>query len=160
MIGEREKVIDRILKLRALADPARGGYDGERAVASSKAAQLMAKHSITEADIAVRQAAGDHDWFRRFWQSHAAGSRSRPSYTYSAADIARRADIDPVRFRRWLRREGVTGVERDRIFGNAQQREELIERYRRWADPAYAYRARKREREDREAAAEAQRGIG
>lgn len=48
----RDAAIRRIAKLEALADPTRGGTDAERALASSKAASLRAKFSVSATETA------------------------------------------------------------------------------------------------------------
>jgi hypothetical protein len=49
-VNERAKAIEKVRKLRALAE--RPGTEAEGATARDRADRLMAKHSITEADLA------------------------------------------------------------------------------------------------------------
>ena len=52
----RDAALRRIQKLDALADPARGGTDAERALAREKAAALRAKFSVSASETRKRPA--------------------------------------------------------------------------------------------------------
>lgn len=56
MTDSKEKMIDTILKLGAIASQDSGAFAGEMANASAKIRELMAKYSITEFDLNMRKA--------------------------------------------------------------------------------------------------------
>lgn len=53
----RAEAVERVRKLQALADPARGGTPAEREVASNKAAALMERFGLDRAEAAPREPA-------------------------------------------------------------------------------------------------------
>lgn len=115
------KYIDKILKLRELADPKRGGTRGEQENASRMADHLQAKHGITDKLLVARKALLNPPRFRAVWY---------PDPPPSAARVARENGFDPVKFRRWLRAQGLRGESRDEAFRAQYQKENLIRRYK------------------------------
>jgi Protein of unknown function (DUF2786) len=51
----KAQAAERVRKLRALADPSRGGSPAERATAKAKADKLVAEHGIDERESAPRR---------------------------------------------------------------------------------------------------------
>lgn len=116
------KYVDKILNLLELGDPTRGGTEGERDNALTLAKRLQDKHGITDKLLATRKALLNPPRFRAVWY---------PEPPPSAARVARENGFDPVKFRRWLRAQGLSGEARDEVFRDSVKKASLIEKYRR-----------------------------
>jgi hypothetical protein len=114
------KYVDLIIKLQELADPARGGYEGERASAAAKAEALMMKHKIAQGTVDIR---------RRSFEPRRRSRPFVPDPPMTAARVARLNGIDPVTWRRFLRAQGVRREDYE-IFSNPARREDLVRRFR------------------------------
>lgn len=123
---DRTKAIDRVRKLRELADPTRGGTENERAVAAQKATQLMERYSLSEVDVAapvnvlfridwseVFRAASRESQMQRDAQRmrEAAAAQARATHLrerpLTAALAAELYGVNAKSFRAWLRRQGI-----------------------------------------------------
>lgn len=115
------KYVDLIIKLQELADPARGGYEGEREAARGRAEALKEKHEISQGLVDLRRKVLSEP--RR---------RSRPFVPdppMTAARAARLNGFEPVKWRRFLRAQGIRREDYE-IFSNPERREDLVRRFR------------------------------
>lgn len=115
------KYVDLIIKLQELADPVRGGYEGEREAAKNRADHLLAKHEISQGMVDLRKLVlSKPHRARRVWT---------PDPPMTAAKVAKDNNFDPVKWRRWLRAKGIRKEQYD-IFEDPLKRARLVSEFR------------------------------
>lgn len=114
------KYVDLVIKLQELADPTRGGTEGERENAAGRARHLMAKHGIVQGTVDIRREILKRPHLRRVWT---------PDPPPSAANVARRNGFDPVKWRRFLRAQGIHKGDYE-VFNQPARVEDLVSRFR------------------------------